>query len=258
MVTTKTNGLFDRLRAKGLCSQAATDGDLLTCFIDQNDSAAFEALVRRHGPMILGVCQRLLRNDADAQDAVQATFLVLVRKAKSIRRRDGLACWLYGVAHNTALKARAMSRLRHAKERQAGSSRFESGPIGRENALEQQLTNLDLELRQLPLHYRSPIILCDLEGQTLQEAANALGCPFGTVASRLARGRALLAKRLSRHGVMFSVGSLVSALAANRASASLPCQVLSAIVHSGSAYAIGAPLATSALTSPSSPLPKEY
>src|SRR5205823_7673416 len=99
-------------------TDAMTDGDLVKRYREQRDEVAFEALVRRHGPMVLGVCRRVLRNEADAEDAFQATFVVLARKAASLRQRGLVGNWLYGVAHNSALKARAMNQKRRAKEKQ--------------------------------------------------------------------------------------------------------------------------------------------
>src|SRR5262245_59132483 len=125
MATTSLETLLHKLR-RSLFRQDEvrfTDGELLECFITRHDEAAFELLVRRHGPMVLGVCRRLLRNEADAEDAFQATFLVLVRKAATIRPRGMVGNWLYGVAYSTALKARAMSTKRLAKEREAAARR---------------------------------------------------------------------------------------------------------------------------------------
>src|SRR5213080_86593 len=123
MTTTVLGTVLQNLRRSLTGHQDAglTDGTLLECFLMQQDEAAFEALMRRHGPMVLGVCRRILRNHADAEDAFQATFLVLVRKAASLRPRGMISNWLYGVAHNTALKAKAMLHKRQAKEREAGA-----------------------------------------------------------------------------------------------------------------------------------------
>src|SRR5260221_2161193 len=137
-----------------------TDGALLECFITQQDEAAFEALVRRHGPMVLGVCRRFLRNEADAEDAFQATFLVLVRRAGSVRPRGMVGNWLYGVAQNTARKAYAMNTRTRAKEREAGAR---PKPQTASEDWQQQHVLLDQELQALPDKYRAPIVLCDLE-----------------------------------------------------------------------------------------------
>jgi RNA polymerase sigma factor (sigma-70 family) len=196
-----------------------TDGDLLECYLRRRDEEAFEALVRRHGPMVWGVCRRVLRNEADAADAFQATFLVLVRKASSIVPRSRVGNWLYGVARNTAVKARALSRKRRATEQRAGAVP-RSEPPGDDQAHFQTL--LDEELRRLPEKYRAPIVLCALEGRTLKEAAQHLGWPQGTVAGRLARARGLLAKRLSRRGLALSAGALATAVSAGAAPASVP------------------------------------
>ena len=235
---------------QAVINAGTADGELLARFIEHADGASFEALVRRHGPMILGVCRRVLRHNPDVEDAVQATFMVFIQKAKTIRQRERLANWLYGVAHNTALKARAMSRLRHKKERRAGSPDRSTDRGDREANIEQLLTHLDSALRFLPEIYRLPIILCDLEEQTIQEAAKAAGCPVGTIASRLARGRALLAKRLSRHGLTLSVGSFAPLLANSAASACLPGTLFSSVIHTGSILATGTTLGSGVVSTP--------
>ncbi len=170
-----------------------TDGQLLDRFLTQWDEAAFAALVRRHGPMVFGVCRRTLRNHADAEDAFQATFIVLVRKASSLAGRRVLGDWLHGVARRTALKALSAAAHRRMKERTV--ARPEASP---EEVRNDWLPLLDQELAALPEKYRLPIVLCDLEGKTRKEAAGQLGWAEGTVAGRLARGRQLLAKRLLR------------------------------------------------------------
>ena len=152
------------------------------------DEAAFEALVRRHGPMVLGVCRRVLRNHHDAEDAFQATFLVLVRKAASIVPREMVANWLYGVAYRTALKARSMIARQRVRERQV-TEMPEPEAAEPDDCWRDLQPLLDQELSRLPDKYRVPIVLCDLEGKTGKEAARQLGWPEGTVASRLARGR---------------------------------------------------------------------
>src|SRR5262249_13119480 len=172
-----------------------TDGELLGCSLSRRDESAFESLVRRHGPMVLGVCRRTLRNEADAEDAFQATFLVLVRKAAGIRPRGMVGNWLYGVANTTALKAKAMRSKRRAKEAEAGARPKLQTPPEVWRHLE---AVLDQELQALPDKYRAPIVLCDLEGKSLKEAARQLGAPAATVGTRLARGRARLGRQLAR------------------------------------------------------------
>ena len=173
----------------------ATDGQLLEAFTARRDEASFEGLLRRHGPMVLGVCRRVLADAHDAEDAFQATFLVLVRKAASIRPREKVGNWLYGVAHRTALQARTAAAVRRAKERE--TARPEARP---EDAGCELLSLLDQELTRLPEKYRAPIVLCALEGRTHDEAARQLGWPVGTVSGRLSRARALLSRRLARRG----------------------------------------------------------
>jgi RNA polymerase sigma factor (sigma-70 family) len=185
----------------------ATDGQLLSQFVARRDEAAFAALVRRHGPMVLGVCRRVLGNAADAEDAFQATFLVVLHKARSLKGRAVLGDYLHGVARRIALKARAAAARRRARERAL------SGSVG--NGVEERndwLPLLDEELARLPEKYRLPIVLCDLEDRTRREVAALLGWPEGTIAGRLARGRALLAKRLLR-GAQLHSGVLPGALA---------------------------------------------
>lgn len=179
-----------------------TDAELLEDYLATRDASAFERLLHRHGCMVYGVCRRVLENDADAHDAFQATFLVFVQKAMSIHPRGQVGNWLYGVAHKTALKARAMGRLRRAKEMQAA---FQGSAQSMDDALQERLASLDEALSRLPDKFRSAIVLCDLEANSIQEAARRLNCPPGTVASRLARGRDLLARRLGRGAVGLGV-----------------------------------------------------
>src|SRR5215470_11094159 len=169
MGTNALNRVIGQVRQAALRQNGAgpTDDELLEWYLGQRDADAFEALVQRHGPMVLGVCRRVLRNQADAEDAFQATFLVLVRKAAAIRSRN-VGSWLYGVAHNTALKALAMNCKRRTKEREAGSV---SRPQTAEPGWCELQALLDTELSRLPDRYRAPLVLCDLEGKTIKEAA---------------------------------------------------------------------------------------
>ena len=197
------------------------DGDLLERFLSQCDAAAFTVLLRRHGPTVLGVCQRVLNNAHDAEDAFQATFLVLARKARSINRRDSLGNWLYGVAYRVALKARADAVRRRHHERHA-ASKAESQP-GLEPKWDDVRPILDEEVNRLPDKYRRPIVLCYFQGKTYQEAARLLGWPAGTASVRLARARDLLRTRLARRGLALSSGALAVGLAAGTAPAAELC-----------------------------------
>jgi RNA polymerase sigma factor (sigma-70 family) len=173
-----------------------TDGQLSQRFIDERDELAFAALVRRHGPMVLGVCRRILGHAHDAEHAFQACFLVLVRKAVSVVPREAVGNWLYGVAYNTALKARATSMKRQAREKQVKTL---PEPAARKEELWQDLhALLDQELSRLPAKYRLPIVLCDLEGRTRKEVARQLKVLEGTLSSRLTTGHRLLASRRRR------------------------------------------------------------
>src|SRR5262249_42388081 len=151
---------------------------------------------------------------ADAEDAFQATFLVLVRKAATIRPRGMVGNWLYGVAHSTALKARAMSIKRLAKEQTAARRKTE----GSTEPWDRLSTLLDKALKARPDGYRAAIVLCDLEGKSIKEAAQQLGCPPGTIGTRLARGRSLLSRRLARHRLILS-GGVIATVIAQRATA---------------------------------------
>jgi RNA polymerase sigma factor (sigma-70 family) len=202
-----------------------SDGQLLEQFLSRREEAAFEALVRRHGAMVLGVCRRVLHNEADAEDAFQATFLVLVRKAGSVQPRDLVGHWLYGVAYRTAIRAKALEAKRRMKERAVPPS-----AANHPGSWQDVLPLLDQELDGLPEKYRVPVVLCDLEGKSRKEVARILGCREGTLSSRLARARVLLAWRLARGGVGLSAGMLASLVAAHGSSASVPVSLLSATV----------------------------
>jgi RNA polymerase sigma factor (sigma-70 family) len=186
------------------------DGCLLEAFVLKRDEAAFAALLRRHGPMVLGLCRRVLGCPHDADDAFQATFLVLARKAASVVPRERVGPWLYGVAYRTACKARAAASRRRAVERQGALLPEPAAPAGREPA--DWLPLLDRELQRLPERYRAPVVLCELEGRSRKEAARMLCLAEGTVSSRLARARRLLARRLRRCGFALSAVSLALVL----------------------------------------------
>jgi RNA polymerase sigma factor (sigma-70 family) len=212
-----------------------TDGELLARFLSSRDDNALAALVRRHARMVWGVCCRLLYNHHDAEDAFQATFLVLVRKAAGVPGH-AVANWLYGVARQTAVRLRATAAKRGRRETQVINM---PEPTVAEVREAHWQSVLDEELGRLPGHYRGVIVLCDLEDRTRKEAARQLGIPEGSVASRLTRARVLLAKRLTRRGIVFSGGSLAAVLSAQSASASAPPALVASTIKAASLCAAG-------------------
>jgi len=167
-----------RKLAGGRPEEAWTDGQLLEHFLSKRDEAAFTTLVERHGPLVLGVCRRVLANDADAADAFQATFLVLARKAASIRKRESVGSWLYGVAYRLAHRAKVAAARRRVHERQV-EPMPPSDPLAA--VVWRDLRPiLDEELDKLADKYRAPLVLCYLEGKTHEEAAQQLGWTNGT------------------------------------------------------------------------------
>jgi RNA polymerase sigma factor (sigma-70 family) len=239
MATAEMDTVIWHLRRAVLRQDGAgwTDGQLLASFIDHKDEAAFEALVHRHGPMVFGVCRRVVGNQHDAEDAFQATFLVLARKSSSVRPRERLANWLHGVALRTAMKAKTMTAKRRGREKQVTAMPEPEAPQQGQWRDLQPL--LDQELSGLPENYRLPILLCDLEGKRIKEAAQQLGWPQGTLAGRLARGRKLLAKRLASRGVVLSAGSVATAVSQNVASAGVPISLMSSTVKAATMFAAG-------------------
>ncbi len=185
----------------------APDRDLLARFVASRDSAAFAELVRRHGPLVLGVCRRVTGQAQDAEDAFQATFLVLAKKAGSLRNPELLGNYLYGVAFRVASRARR-SALRRGKREVLVSALPDPQAPSPPPAMPELTPILDEELAALPACYRDAIILCDLRGQSREVAAAALGVPEGTLSSRLANGRKKLAARLTRRGVTLSAALL--------------------------------------------------
>jgi RNA polymerase sigma factor (sigma-70 family) len=213
------------------------DQELLLRFVDHQDGAAFAALVQRHGPMVRGVCWRLLRNEADADDACQATFLVLVRKGRSVRKRHSLASWLYGVAFRTALKAKALAAQRHVHEQRVAVAA--AGEPWKEAAWRELCTVLDEEVQRLSEKYRAPLVLCYLQGRTRDEAAHQLGWSLRTLQRRLERAREILRLRLIRRGLTLSAGLLATALSERAAAAVLPVGLVNLTIKAAQSYAVG-------------------
>jgi len=204
------------LRCRG---HDVTDSQLLEHFHVRQDEGAFQELVHRHGPMVFGVCRRVLCNHHDAEDAFQATFLVLARKGAALRARELVGNWLYGVAYRTALRAKAMNTRRQKHEQRARQLASPKPPS--DDGWQELLPLLDRELNGLPERYRVALILCDLEGVSRRAAARQLGVAEGTLSGRLTRARRLLARRLGRYGLAPS-GALALVLSQKAASAHVP------------------------------------
>jgi RNA polymerase sigma factor (sigma-70 family) len=217
-------------------AESLPDAELLARFVARREEAAFAALLQRHGPTVLGVCRRVLGNLHDAEDAFQATFLVLVRKASSIGKGASLGYWLYEVAYRTALRAKVGAARRRQRERQA-TAMTDTDPLT-DPGWEGLQPLLDEELHRLPEKYREPFVLCYLQGKTHGEAAEQLGWPKGTVSGRLARARAVLRGRLARQGVTLTAGLLVTALA-REASAEVPRRLAGTTLKAALRFASG-------------------
>ena len=229
-------GDIQRLFGEGTAA-GLTDVQLLDRFASRGDGPAFSALVSRHGPMVLGVCRGVLKDPHDAEDAFQATFLVLVRKAGSLAGVRTLGGWLYRVAYRVALEANARAARRRRREAQgvemnAAEDRHREPDGDLAPAIHE-------EIRRLPEKYRDPIVLCDLEGLTREQAADQLRWPVGTVSGRLARARELLRGRLTRRGIAVS-GGLTGSLLADRATAAVPAAWAEATIEAATAVAKGA------------------
>jgi RNA polymerase sigma factor (sigma-70 family) len=247
MAKARSSGLLHQVRTLFGAGVAggSTDAELLDRFLSRGAAAedaalaaeaAFAALVARHGPMVLGVCRRALADPNDVEDAFQATFLVLVRRARSVRVGDSLGRWLYGVARRVAAKAQARSER----------ARVRSVPLGREPVASEPsddrielLAALDEEVSRLPGKYQAPVVLCDLEGLTHAEAAARLRWPVGTVSGRLSRARDLLKNRLVRRGMAPTAGSMVALLATGEARAAIPEPLAAATVQAATRLAMG-------------------
>jgi RNA polymerase sigma factor (sigma-70 family) len=212
------------------------DGRLVDAFLDGRDEAAFETLVKKHGPMVLGVCRRVIGNVHDAEDAFQAVFLVLARKAGSIVPRGQVGNWLHGVAYRTALQARSRLGRHRARERQV--TEMPQATVLPDVDLSELHQALDRELHGLPEKYRVPIVLCELEGRSRKDVARQLKIPEGTLSSRLAKARDLLAQRLARHGVALSASALTAVLV-EQASAALTPGLVAATVQAATLAALG-------------------
>ena len=234
-----------------------TDGQLLERFVagrDESAEAGFAALVERHGPMVLRVCRQILGDAHDAEDAFQATFLVLARRAGSVRKRESVASWLYGIAQRVARRSQADSarRREHERRRVAMTTMESSDDTDRHPS--EDWPELHEEVDRLPEKYREAIVLCYLEGLTTEAAARRLACAQGTIMSRLSRGRERLRQRLTRRGLAPAVGLLTAGLSADGAKAAVPAALAHSLVQAamqmaaGTTAAGGVPATVAALT----------
>jgi RNA polymerase sigma factor (sigma-70 family) len=238
MATTHNRLVYGQLcKLVGASSlEEISDGQLLERFVASGDEAAFGSLLRRHGSMVLHVCRRVLHHSQDAEDAFQGTFLLLAKKAGSIRKQESVASWLYGVAYRLAVRSKARNTRREAKEKQVvGTRQIDAGLQAAWGELQSILTE---ELHCLPDRYQAPLVLCYLEGKTHEEAAKQLALPLGTVRSRVARARELLKGRLARRGLALPAAVLATALAADVARA-VPPGLLNNTCQAALAHAAG-------------------
>jgi RNA polymerase sigma factor (sigma-70 family) len=239
MATGQLSAVLQHLqRMAGVCTaRELSDAELLERFVAHHEEAAFAALVQRYGPMVLGVCRRVLQNAHDAEDAFQATFLILVRKAASIGKREALGCWLHGVALRIAVRAKVNEAGRRLRERQV-QAMPQTDAIATV-AWRELKPILDEEVARLPDRYRVPFVLCYLEGKTYARAARQLCCVTGTISKRLARARELLRRRLVRRGLALPAGVLAAVLSQNGTSAAMPASLAAATIKTALQTAAG-------------------
>ena len=240
MPTGHASRLMPTVRRVVLAGTAAdrTDGQLLAAFIADRCGESFGELVRRHGPMVLGVCGRVTGDRTLAEDAFQAVFLVLARRAATVRPREQVGNWLYGVAYRTALKARAVLARRRAREKQVDVMPDPPAPVPPDAWSDLQVV-IDEELARLPEKLRVPVVLCDLEGRPQREVARHLNVPPATLATRLAAARRTLAQRLTRRGVALSGGALAGLLLAHGTATAVPRALARGVTLAAEGFAGG-------------------
>ena len=217
----------------------AADDRLLGRFVAERDDSAFALLVTRHGPLVMGVCRRALGNEQDAEDAFQATFLVLARKSSTVRQAKSLPAWLYQTAYRIALRARA-GRARRREQPLEAETMIATGAFSH-IASEHEQSVLDEELNRLPEKYRLPLFLCCVEGRPREEAAEQLGLSAGALKGRLERGRQLLRRRLLLRGVSLTVaiGVMVGLQQTAQAAQTIAPSLIASTVQAGVQYAAG-------------------
>jgi RNA polymerase sigma factor (sigma-70 family) len=239
MATAQMNGLLRYVKRLSMAGDRAsvTDGDLLKRFLATQDEDAFEALVRRHGPAVLAICRQVLGNAHDAEDAFQATFLVLLHKARTLSNPEVVGSWLCGTAYFTAKNARVGIARRRKHEERATN-------MAPSITTERTLTATELqpileELARLPEKLRESLMLCDLNGASRTQAARLLNCPEGTLSSRLARGRAMLRNRLTKRGFQLSLSLLAASSTRETLRASLPPSLVASTMRTLGAWLAG-------------------
>jgi RNA polymerase sigma factor (sigma-70 family) len=215
-----------------------TDGDMLKAFAHEGDEAAFEAVVCRHAPMVLRVCQGILGDPHEAQDAAQAVFLVLARKASRLKGDASVAPWLHRVAHDLAVDTLRRRQSRRLREEESAKMMTPS-PDEQESLTEERIQLLHRQIGALPERYRTPVVMCCLEGQPAEEVARALGLEPATLRKRLERGRDRLRSRLVRLGWPVSAGALIALLSAETGAAVLPATFVSSTVKAAGLAAAG-------------------
>src|SRR5262249_29401954 len=207
--------------------QEPPDAELVRRFAESGDQTAFARLVRRHGAMVLGVCRRVLRDWHAAEDVFQAAFLVLARKAKSIRKHASVSSWLHSVARHLAIRAKQVAVRREERQRQAAA--LQAAAVQSHCAADASWRDvaalLDEELSRLPDKYRAPLVLCYLEGKTQDQAAQHLDWALRTFTRRLEQARELLRRRLARWGVALSATLCAAALSQHLAIAAVPAEL---------------------------------
>ncbi|AMV30266.1 ECF RNA polymerase sigma factor SigE [Gemmata sp. SH-PL17] len=238
----RVSGLLAPTRDAG-----ASDADLLNRFVTDRDGPAFTALVARHGPMVFGVCQRIVRDWHTAEDAFQATFLVLARKAASISPPGAVAGWLHGVARLVAKDARRAELRRTAREHTTAD---QLEPVARLANTDNDLRGaLDDELRKLPGKYRDLLVACDLEDRPRAPVAVSLGIPEGTLSSRLTTARKMLAERLAKRGIAPGIVAAIALSGPQLVACEVPRMVLTSTARLGSDATGAVPIAVTALAS---------
>lgn len=234
-------------RAIGLPLAAdSPDSDLLERFVHRGEEAAFEAILRRHGPLVLGACRRMLSDPHDVEDAFQATFFIFVRKARGIARGEAVGSWLYRVAYHAAARVRSTTTRRRTQETTLDETKV-AAPAAAEDLHDLQPL-LDDAVNRLPEKYRRPVVLCCLEGKSNEQAARELGCAVGTVGTRLSRARERLRAMLTRRGVAVPAVALAAVLEPGAATASVPPLLLSSTLKAGMLLAAGETAASGAFS----------